>query len=119
VNCCIAPRFKETVDGEIVWGFIPCRVTAAEADPPGPVAVTVTELDKGMVEGAVYRPLVLMLPAVALQLVAPEDVNCCVLPSFTAAEVGEMVCCGGGGGGLLVVKAALKAGPHKVPGFST
>jgi len=123
VNCCVAPRFKETVDGDIVWEFSAWRVTAAEAEPPGPVAVTVTELDDGMVKEAVNRPLVLMLPAVEVQLVAPEDVNCCVAPNFTVAEVGEMVCCEGGGGGdgdgLLVAKVALKAGPHKVPGFST
>jgi len=76
-----------------------------------------------MVEGAVNRPFVLMLPAVAAQLVAPADVNCCVAPNFIGAEVGEMVCCEGGGGGdgdgLLAAKVALKAGPHRVPGFST
>ena len=47
VNCCVALRFKETVNGEIVWGSSACRVTTAEAEPPGPVAVTVTELADG------------------------------------------------------------------------
>jgi hypothetical protein len=53
VNCCVAPRASETAVGEIVWGFCDISVTAAEADPPGPVAVTVTEFDDGMAEGAV------------------------------------------------------------------
>jgi len=116
VNCCVALRFKETVGGEIVCGFRTSSVTAAEAEPPGPVAVTITELDGGMLAGAVNRPLELMLPAVVVQLVAPEDVNCCVAPSFTLADVGEMVC---GAGGPLAANVALKAGPHNVPGFST
>ena len=106
----------------MVWALSGCRVTEAEAEPPGPLAFTVTEFDDGMVEGAVNRPLALMLPAVQVQLVAPEDVNCCVAPNFTVAEAGEMVCCevgGGDGGGWLFAKVALKAGPHRVPGFST
>ena len=69
-----------------------------------------------MLEGAVNRPLVLMLPALALQLVAPEEENCLVAPSFTVAEVGEMVCFGVG---VLAANVALNAGPHNVPGFST
>jgi hypothetical protein len=92
VNCCVAPRFKETVTGEIICGFRACSVTAAEAEPPGPVAVTVTELDEGMLEGAVNRPLALMVPAVAVQPVAPEEVNCCVAPSFKETVTGEIVC---------------------------
>ena len=103
----------------MVCGFSTCSVTTAEAEPLGPVAVTVTELDDGMLPGAVYRPLPLMLPAVAVQLVAPEEVNCCVAPSFTVAEVGEMVGEDDGGGPLFATNVALKAGPHKVPGFST
>ena len=47
----MAPRFTETVAGEIVCPFV--SVTAADADPPGPVAVTVTVLEEGMLEGAV------------------------------------------------------------------
>lgn len=95
----MAPRFNDTVVGEIVCGFGACgacSVTAAEADPPGPVAVTVTALDDGMTAGAVNRPLVLMIPAVVVQLVAPEEVNCCVAPSLTVAVIGEMVWAGGG-----------------------
>ena len=99
VNCCVAPRFSETAAGEIVCGFETVSVTTADAEPPGPVAVTVTKLDTGMLRGAVKSPLVLTLPAVALQLVAPEEANCCVPPSFTLAEAGEMVCSAGGGGG--------------------
>jgi hypothetical protein len=113
----LAPRFKETVGGEIVCGFRTCSVTTAEAEPAGPVAVTVTDFDDGMLAGAVNRPLLLMLPAVAVQLVAPEEVNCCVAPSFTVAEVGEIVC--DAGAPLFATNVALKAGPHNVPGFST
>ena len=53
VNCWVAPRFNEIVRGAMVCGFRTCSVTAAEADPPGPVAVTVTELEAGMADGAV------------------------------------------------------------------
>jgi hypothetical protein len=52
VNCCVPPKFKETVTGEMVWGFWTWSVTMAVADPPGPVALTVTELEAGMVAGA-------------------------------------------------------------------
>jgi len=116
VNCCVAPRFKETDGGEMVCGFCTCRVTAAEAEPPGPVAVTVTELEDGMTEGAVYMPAELTLPAVALQPVEPAEVNCWVPPNFTVADVGAMVC---GGGGPLATTCTLKDGPHSVPGFIT
>jgi hypothetical protein len=51
VNCSVAPSFTETAVGDMA-----CRlssVTVAEADPPDPFAVTVTELEEGMLEGAV------------------------------------------------------------------
>jgi hypothetical protein len=50
-NCCFPPRASDTLAGEIIWGGI--RVTTAEADPPDPVAVTVTMLEAGIVAGAV------------------------------------------------------------------
>ena len=99
----------------MVCGFKTCSVTVAEADPPGPVAVTVTELDDGIDAGAVNRPAV-MVPALAVHAVAPEEVNCFVAPSVTVAEVGEIVC---GGGGPLAANVVLKAGPHSVLGFMT
>ena len=40
-GACVAPRFKETVTGEMIRGFKTCSVTAADADPPGPTVVTV------------------------------------------------------------------------------
>jgi hypothetical protein len=97
-------------------GFKTWSVTAAEADPPGPLAVTVTELDEGMAAGAVNKPLVLIVPALAVQAVAPEEVNCWVAPNFTVADLGLIVW---GGGGPLATNVAVKAGPHSVPGFST
>ena len=116
VNCCVAPRFSETLAGEIVCGFKDCSVTVAEADPPGPVAVTVTVFDEGMAEGAVYKPAELTDPAVAVHAVAPEEVNCCVAPSVTVADVGEIVC---GGGGPVFTKEIVNGAPHKVDGFIT
>ena len=76
VNCCVAPKARVAVGGEIVCGVPLTSVTTADAEPPGPVAVTVALLDEGMVAGAVYSPLALTVPAVALQLVAPAEVNC-------------------------------------------
>ena len=67
-------------------------MTTAEADPPGPVAVTVTAVEAGMEEGAEYKPAEEMVPALAVQLVAPAEVNCCVWPIFTEAVVGEIFC---------------------------
>ena len=51
-------------------------VTVAEATPPGPVALTVTVFDGGIVEGAVKSPADDTVPAVAVQLVARADMNC-------------------------------------------
>jgi len=41
------------------------NVTIAEADPLGPVAVTVSVLAEGIVAGAVYRPTTVTVPYVA------------------------------------------------------
>ena len=67
-------------------------VTIAVAEPLAPVAVTDTVLDAGIVEGAVYSPEELTVPAVADQLATLDEVNCCVPPRTTVAVVGEMVC---------------------------
>ena len=53
VNCCVAPRTRVALVGEIVVGVLLMTVTAALADPPGPVAVTVSVPDEGQMEGAV------------------------------------------------------------------
>ena len=53
VNCCVAPRFNVTEAGEICWALGLISVTVAEADPPGPVAVTFTLLEAGIAAGAV------------------------------------------------------------------
>jgi hypothetical protein len=112
VNCCVAPKATDTVAGEMACALT--SDTVAEADPSGPVAVTVTVLADGIVDGAVYRPLALIVPAVAVQEVAPADVNCCVAPKFTDADFGLMVCAE-----AAAANVALNAAPHKVPGFST
>src|SRR6185312_6577420 len=108
---CFAPRFSEAVSGVIVCGAT--RVTVDEAEPLTPVAVIVTLLEAGSVAGAVYKPLVLMVPAVAVQLVAPLDVNCCFAPTLTVAVVGEIVC------GVAALNVMVSAGPSSVPGFIT
>jgi len=115
VNCWVAPRFSETLVGEMCWALGSTRVTEADADPPGPVAVTVTWSEAGMVAGAVYSPVLLTIPAVAVQEVAPEEVNCWVAPRFTEALVGEMVC---GGGGVVETNGTLNTGPQSVPGLA-
>ena len=92
------------------------RVTLAVATPPGPVAVTVTAVEEGMVEGAVYKPEDEMVPALAFQLVAPLEVNCSVWPRITAADVGEMTC---GGTGVRFLNCAVNTGPQSEPGLAT
>jgi len=56
----------------------------------------------------VKRPLDDTVPAVAVQEVAPEDVNCCVAPNWTVADVGAIVC---GGGGPLARNVAANTAP--------
>ncbi len=88
VNCCVFPRRMLALVGEIACGAI--SVTTALAEPPGPVTVTVAVPLEGIVEGAVYSPLELIVPAEALQLVPPVDVNCWVWPRIKLALLGEM-----------------------------
>ena len=78
--------------GEIACaaGFV--RLTSAVAEPVGPVAVMETVDDAGMVAGAVNSPFALIEPALAVQLVAPGDVNSCVWPRVTDTAVGDIVC---------------------------
>ena len=113
VNCFVVPRSNVAVAGEMACAAIGSKVTFAVADPPGPVAVTVTALDAGMVAGALYKPDEEMLPAEADQLVAPTDVNCSACPSVTDAEVGEIAC------GVMLLNGTENPGPNRVPGFST
>jgi len=51
VNCRVCPTVTLAVAGEMDWGA--ARETVAAADPPGPVAVTVTNAEEGIVDGAV------------------------------------------------------------------
>ena len=92
VNCWVLPSVTEAEVGEIVWAAGAVRVTCAFAVPLVPVADTVTDDEDGIVAGARYRPVEEIEPALAVQLVAPAEVNCWVLPSRTEATVGEIVC---------------------------
>ena len=58
-----------------------------------PDAVIVTELEVGIVAGALKRPVAEMVPAEAVQATVlwPDAVNCCVAPSPTCAVDGETV----------------------------
>ena len=91
VNCCVAPATTVARAGVIVCVAGATSATAAEAEPFGPVAVTVAEAPEGIVLGAVNSPVELTVPAEVDQLVAPDEVNCCVMPRVTVAEVGEIV----------------------------
>ena len=53
VNCSDCPNMTEAAVGEMACGTGVTKVTVALAEPPGPVAVTVTEFDAGIVAGAV------------------------------------------------------------------
>lgn len=46
----------------------------------------------GTLAGAVKSPVELIVPVLAVQVVAPAEVNCWVLPSCTVAEAGKIVC---------------------------
>ena len=91
VNCCVLPSSTLALVGEI--DCAETSVTAAVAVPMEPVAEIVTVAPVlGSVAGALYRPLELIVPAVALQYVAPGEVNCCEPPYGTLTDAGEMVC---------------------------
>jgi hypothetical protein len=77
VNCWVPPSMRLALAGEIDMACGAVSVTTALAEPPGPVAVTVALLPEA---GAVKRPVALIVPALAVQLVAPGEVNCSVLP---------------------------------------
>jgi hypothetical protein len=111
VNCFVVPRVTEADVGEMTCGVADLSVTLALAEPPGPVAVTVTALDEGMVDGAVYSPEAEMVPAVAVQDVAPVEVNCFDCPRVMDSDVGDMVC------GL--TKVTVNTGPQRLPGLLT
>jgi hypothetical protein len=96
VNCCVAPRATDVVDGETVIGPPSgcVRVTVAEPDWLFvPEAVIVTVLDDGIVAGAVKSPADVIVPAEAVHVAegCPDAVNCCVAPRATDAVSGETV----------------------------
>jgi hypothetical protein len=92
VNCCVMPAAKVLVEGLIEIVTAGCRLTVAVAFlvlSAELVAVTVTVCAEVIDAGAVYRPLVEIVPAdgliaqVTAVFVEPETeaVNCCVLPA--------------------------------------
>ena len=106
VNCLVSPAATVALVGEIATDTGCVMVTVEDADfvvSAFEVAVTVTVAGLGTAEGAVYRPLLEIVPQVApeqplplrLQLTAVLDmpvtvaVNCCVLPTTTVAVIGE------------------------------
>ena len=86
---------------------MPCTVTVAAADFVGSATlVTVTSIVVVLVtDGAVKRPALDTVPALAVQLTAvlplpvTASLNCAVPPELTVVAVGEIVTetdCGGG-----------------------
>ena len=53
VNCSVFPRITVADEGVIVWAAVATRVMTAVADPFVPAAVTVTDGEAGIVDGAV------------------------------------------------------------------
>src|SRR5271165_6934784 len=71
-----SPRGRGFVLMPVIVGAGGINVTIAVAVPLGPVAETLAVPLAVSVEGAVYKPEELTAPAVALQEVAPAEVNC-------------------------------------------
>ena len=78
VNCCVAPFITFALVGDMLT-FTPAEiVTVAVADLVGSatlVAVTVTVAGDGIVPGAVYKPVELMVPHAAPVQPAPETLK--------------------------------------------
>jgi hypothetical protein len=66
-NCCVPDVGTDTLAGDIEMDVTAVTVTAADADLAGSailVAETVTVADEGTIDGAVYNPLVEIVPIV-------------------------------------------------------
>src|SRR5271157_5546499 len=74
----------------VIVGAGGINVTMAVAVPLGPVADTLAAPLAVSAAGAVYKPEELTVPAVAVQEVAPAEVNCCVAPRFKETVVGAI-----------------------------
>ena len=100
VNCCVSPAFTLAVAGLTLTVTAGFTVTVAAPETlvsAWDVAVTVTAPEGG-VEGAVYRPLLVIVPPpVTVQVTAvfvvsaTAAVNCCVRPALTATVAGLTV----------------------------
>jgi hypothetical protein len=106
VNCWLPKLGTVTVLGETLTppeDVVLVTVTVADADfvvSACDIAVTVTGEALGTAEGAVYKPVLEMLPFVdppatlhvtpVLDVPVTVAVNCCVCPTPTLAVVGEM-----------------------------
>lgn len=93
-NCCVPPVNRELVVGEMETETGALTVTSAEAVFVESAALFAVMVYVPAVVGAVYRPVLEIVPPVALQLtpvfVVPVTVaeNCCVAPVRIEAEVG-------------------------------
>jgi hypothetical protein len=119
VNCCVVKI--ATLTGLGVTATATCCATVTEADPESAVlaaetAFTVTVAGLGIVLGAVYNPVAVIVPTVALPPVVPftcqvtavfvvpvtVSMNCLLAPGLTVVEAGVTVTVIGGGGGVLL-----------------
>ena len=95
-NCWLCPAVKVMVCGETVSGT---SVTTAEADAPETVAVIVTTWPEESEIGAVYRPVVVIVPAggftdqAAEELLTPPTaaLNCSACPAARLTVCGAIV----------------------------
>lgn len=93
VNCCVPPVASEAEPGltetATVWGAV--TVTVAEADWVESATLVAVTVYVPATAGARYRPLVEMVPDVAVHVTGILAANCCAPPVVSDAEAGEIV----------------------------
>lgn len=95
-NCCVPPVDTETVVGviETATTGVDVTVTVAEADLVASAALVAVTVYVPVVLGAVYRPELEIVPALAVQVTAvfvdplTVAVNCCVAPAWMETVTG-------------------------------
>ena len=119
INCCVMKTATVVGFGVTVTAICCATVTIAEPESDAfaeETAVTVTVAGLGIVLGAVYNPVDVIVPAAALPPGAPFTcqitavfvvpvtvaMNCVLAPGLTVAVAGVTVTVIGGGGGVLL-----------------
>jgi hypothetical protein len=135
VNCCVVPAATLGLAGATVTTTAASTVTTAMSDFVGSaadVAVTLTVAGDGTPDGAVYSPVLLMLPhavpvhplpgklhvTAVLVVLLTVAVNCCVFTTCTFAVAGVTVTltlAGGVGAGALLPPPPQLAKSNRTP----